>query len=169
MRQMSFIKSIFSGVKLYFLMSLAIGLGFFIDIQRNDLKGNITGSTDYIYSSIDILTIVFPLFCFYVGSTQSNLIKRKTDSGFAASISAAIGFLMLTYMNLFVILASLWIANSNHIDFNSGMDEINTHIWKIIPAIFAGLISAIINNQILKNTMKKIKMVIFHQHRGYTL
>ena len=147
---MSFSKSIFYGVKLYFFVSLAIGLSFFIDIQRNDLKGNLEESFSYIQDSIDILTLVFPLFCFYIGSKQSNLIKRKTDSGFAAAISAGIGFLMITYMNWGLTYGSLLIADAIEIIENNdntfNLESINEIIWRIIPAILAGLFAAIINS-----------------------
>tara|TARA_B100000945_G_C20404431_1_gene609212 strand:- start:231 stop:860 length:630 start_codon:yes stop_codon:yes gene_type:complete len=147
---MSFFKSIFYGVKLYFFISLAIGLSFFIDIQRNDLEGNLEASLNYIQDSIDILTLVFPLFCFYIGSKQSNLIKRKTDSGFAAAISAGIGFLMITYMNWGITYGSLLIADAIEIIENNenllNFKSINDLIWRIIPAILAGLFAAIINN-----------------------
>ncbi len=139
---MSFIKSIFYGIKQYFFVSIAIGIGFFIDIQRNDLKGNIEGSLLNIEHSIDILTLVFPFFCFYIGSKQSNLIKRKTDSGFAAAISASIGFIMLLYLNWGIILGSLLVAGSTN---TPTFDEAEL-IWRIIPALLAGLFSAIINN-----------------------
>jgi len=156
---MSFVKSISHGLKLYFFMSISIGLWYFIDIQRNDLKGNLENSMLDITYSIEILTLVFPLFCFYVGSIQSNLIKRKTDTGFVASISAAIGFLMLTYMNWAIVLASLWVADANSILDNSeivlGIEKINEELWRIIPAIFAGLFSAIINNTSNKNIENK--------------
>ena len=155
---MSFFKSIFYGVKLYFLASLAIGLSYFIEIQRNDLNGNIEDSMLNIIHSIEILTLVFPLFCFYVGSKQSNLIRRKTDSGFAAAISASIGFLMILYMNWSIVLGSLMIAdavnildNINNWYFDSEINNIyeilNEQIWRIIPAILAGLFAAIINNK----------------------
>jgi len=155
---MSFFKSIFYGVKLYFLASLAIGLSYFIEIQRNDLNGNIEDSMLNIIHSIEILTLVFPLFCFYVGSKQSNLIRRKTDSGFAAAISASIGFLMILYMNWIIALGSLMIAdavnildNINNWYFDSEINNIyeilNEQIWRIIPAILAGLFAAIINNK----------------------
>ncbi len=147
---MSFSKSIFYGVKLYFFVSLAIGLSFFIDIQRNDLKGNLEASFSYIQDSIDILTLAFPLFCFYIGSKQSNLIKRKTDSGFAAAISAGIGFLMITYMNWGITYGSLLIADAIEIIENNdntfNLESINEIIWRIIPAILAGLFAAIINS-----------------------
>ena len=155
---MSFFKSIFYGVKLYFLASLAIGLSYFIEIQRNDLNGNIEDSMLNIIHSIEILTLVFPLFCFYIGSKQSNLIRRKTDSGFAAAISASIGFLMILYMNWIIALGSLMIAdavnildNINNWYFDSEINNIyeilNEQIWRIIPAILAGLFAAIINNK----------------------
>ena len=155
---MSFFKSIFYGVKLYFLASLAIGLSYFIEIQRNDLNGNIEDSMLKIIHSIEILTLVFPLFCFYIGSKQSNLIRRKTDSGFAAAISASIGFLMILYMNWIIALGSLMIAdavnildNINNWYFDSEINNIyeilNEQIWRIIPAILAGLFAAIINNK----------------------
>ena len=155
---MSFFKSIFYGVKLYFLASLAIGLSYFIEIQRNDLNGNIEDSMLNIIHSIEILTLVFPLFCFYVGSKQSNLIRRKTDSGFAAAISASIGFLMILYMNWIIALGSLMIAdavnildNINNWYFDSEINNINEilneQIWRIIHAILAGLFAAIINNK----------------------
>ena len=139
---MSFIKSIFYGIKQYFFVSIAIGLGFFIEIQRNDLKGNIQGSLSNIEYSIDILTLVFPFFCFYIGSKQSNLIKRKTDTGFAAAISASIGFIMLLYMNWGIVLGSLWVADATNTPALDGA----ALIWRIIPALLAGLFSAIINN-----------------------
>ena len=162
---MSFSKSIFYGVKLYFFVSLAIGLSFFIDIQRNDLKGNLEASFSYIQDSIDILTLVFPLFCFYIGSKQSNLIKRKTDSGFAAAISAGIGFLMITYMNWGITYGSLLIADAIEIIENNentfNLESINEMIWRIIPAILAGLFAAIINsnneNTIQSSSKKSIK------------
>ncbi len=157
---MSFFKSFFYGAKLYFFMSLAIGLGFFIEIQRNDLKGNIEGSIDYIDYSIDILTIVFPLFCFYVGSKQSNLIKRKTDSGFAAALSSVIGFFMLIYMNWGITLVSLWIADASTIVENSentNIDDLNNYVWRVIPATFAGTLSAIINNTNSNKTQTEVK------------
>ena len=155
---MRFFKSIFYGVKLYFLASLAIGLSYFIEIQRNDLNGNIEDSMLKIIHSIEILTLVFPLFCFYIGSKQSNLIRRKTDSGFAAAISASIGFLMILYMNWIIALGSLMIAdavnildNINNWYFDSEINNIyeilNEQIWRIIPAILAGLFAAIINNK----------------------
>ena len=140
---MSFIKSIFYGIKQYFFVSIAKGLGFFIEIQRNDLKGNIHGGLSHIEHSIDILTLAFPLFCFYIGSKQSNLIKRKTDIGFAAAISASIGFIMLLYMNWGIVLGSLWVADA--LDQTPALDGAEL-IWRIIPAILAGLFSAIINN-----------------------
>jgi len=139
---MSFIKSIFYGIKQYFFVSIAIGIGFFIEIQRNDLKGNIQGGLSNIEHSIEILTLVFPFFCFYIGSKQSNLIKRKTDSGFAAAISASIGFIILLYMNWGIVLGSLWVADSTN---TPTLNEAEL-IWRIIPALLAGLFSAIINN-----------------------
>ena len=139
-KQMSFIKSIFYGIKQYFFVSIAIGIAFFIEIQRNDIKGNITGVLSYIEHSIDIMTIVFPFFCYYIGSKQSNLIKRKTDSGFAAAISASIGFIILLYMNWGIVLGSLWVADHTH------NLEWGVFTWRIIPSLLAGLFSAIINN-----------------------
>mgnify|MGYP001228821015 CR=1 FL=1 len=138
--QMSFIKSIFYGIKQYFFVSLAIGIAFFIEIQRNDLKGNISETLSYIEHSIDILTLAFPFFCYYIGSKQSNLIKRKTDSGFAAAISASIGFMLLLYMNWGIVLGSLWVADYTHVL------EWNEFTWRIIPSLLAGLFSAIVNN-----------------------
>jgi len=152
---MSFIKSIFYGVKQYFFISIAIGIGFFIEIQRNDLKGNIVSSLTYIEHSIEVFALVFPLFCFYIGSKQSNLIKRKTDSGFAAAISASIGFTMLIYMNWAIILGSLWVADATNILDQSenwkGYENLNKLMWGIIPALLAGSFSAIINNSNQKN------------------
>ncbi|MBJ24483.1 MAG: hypothetical protein CMB64_07435 [Euryarchaeota archaeon] len=157
MRAMSFSKSIFYGIKLYFLFSITIGLTFFIDIQRNDISGKIQDSYDYIWYSIDILTIVFPIFTFYVGSKQSNLIKRKTDSGFAAAISSSIGFLMMLYLNWAIILGSLTVAGSLNEPIFEDLENgefFNNLIWRIIPAILASLLSATTNHKI--NTKSKI-------------
>ena len=170
---MSFFKSIFYGVKLYFLASLAIGLSYFIEVQRNDLNGNIEESMLNIIHSIEILTLVFPLFCFYIGSKQSNLIRRKTDSGFAAAISASIGFLMILYMNWSIVLGSLMIAdavnildNINNWYFDSEINNIyeilNEQIWRIIPAILAGLFAAIINNKNEDSKQLELKNSLQH-------
>ena len=171
MKQMSFFKSVFYGLKLYFLASLAIGLGYFVQVQRYDLNGNIESSLISIIYSIDILTLIFPLFCFYIGSRQSNLIKRKTDSGFAAAISASIGFLMILYMNWGIVVGSLMIAdgvnvleNINRWYLDSEVDNIfeilNEYVWRIIPAILAGLFAAIINNDNHNRTQTETKISI---------
>ena len=162
---MSFVKSILYGTKLYFLFNLAIGIAIFIEIQRNDLSGKTMESFTYIAYSIDILTIVFPIFCFYVGSKQSNIIKRKTDSGFAAAISSALGFLMLLYLNWAIILGGLTVAGTiNDPIFNDLKDRtyFNDLIFRLIPAIFAGIFSATINHNVNKKnvTAQKIEKEI---------
>ena len=157
MRAMSFSKSILYGIKLYFLFSLTIGLAFFIDIQRNDIKGDVQNSYYHIIQSIEILTIAFPILTFYVGSKQSNLIKRKTDSGFAAAVSSCIGFLMILYLNWAIILGSLTVAgSSNEPIFNNLIngEYFNDLIWRIIPAILASIFSSTTNHQINTKTKR---------------
>jgi hypothetical protein len=148
MREMSFFKSFLFGIKLYFFFALAISLGFFIEIQRYDLNGTVSDNLNYISQSIDILITIFSLFSFYVGSKQSNLIRRKIDSGFAAAISSIIGFLIFIYLNYIIIVLSLWIAEEN-MAADPILGIINaSNIGKMIPCVFAAVFAAIINNTV---------------------
>lgn len=155
MRGMSFSRSIIYGIKIYFLFSLTIGLTFFIDIQRNDINGNIEDSYYYIANSINILAIAFPIFTFYVGSKQSNIVKRRTDNGLAAIISSTIGFLLLLYLNWLIILGGLSVSGSmdeNIFDTIINRELFNELIWHMIPAVLASLFSATINHSINSRT-----------------
>ena len=146
MREMSFFKSFSFGIKSYFFFSLAISLAFFIDIQRSDLNGTVSDNLTGIVHSIELLIVVFPLFCFYIGSKQSNIIRRKIYSGFAAAISSGVGFLIFIYLNYIIMLLSLWIAEENmKSDIILKIIE-TSNLWKIIPCIFAAIFAAIINN-----------------------
>lgn len=159
LRGMSFSKSVFYGLKLYFLFSLTIGISFFINIQRNDINGDLQDSYNYITHSIDILTIAFPIFTFYVGTRQSNIIKRRTDSGFAVAISSILGFLILLYLNWSIILGGLTVAgllNETIFEDIINRNYFNELIWRVIPCVLASLFSASINHKIVTKSKSKI-------------
>lgn len=162
---MTFFALVWRGLKAHLALSVAIGIGYWIQILRLDINGEIEIALAQVLLSTAVIVFAAPFFAYLIGMNQGASTARVSDAGLAGALTGVIGFVALLCIPLLLAVAAYSIAYEPPADADSNSDggvssadeELTTNvaltadsltdsmaemIWLGLPTGFAGWFAA---------------------------